>query len=39
MIKEITYKIRMIREGIKILQSRQKSCADNRRRILEFEEG
>lgn len=39
MIKESTYKIRMIREGIKILQSRQKSCADNRRRLLEFEEG
>jgi ribosomal protein L21E len=29
----------MIRENLRIAQSRQKSYADNRRRLLEFKEG
>jgi hypothetical protein len=32
-------KICMIRENLRVAQTRQKSYADNRRRLLEFEEG
>jgi hypothetical protein len=38
-IQETTEKIRLIKEKLKISQSRQKSYADNRMRPLEFEEG
>jgi ribosomal protein L21E len=31
--------VRMIRENLRIAQSRQKSYADTRRRLLEFKEG
>jgi hypothetical protein len=31
--------VRIIRENLRIAQSRQKSYADNRRRLLEFKEG
>ncbi|KAK2449583.1 hypothetical protein QL285_008768 [Trifolium repens] len=39
LIQETTLKIKSIREKMKVAQSRQKSYADRRRRMLEFEEG
>jgi hypothetical protein len=39
LIQEAEEQVRMIRENLRIAQSRQKSYADNRRRPLEFEEG
>jgi hypothetical protein len=38
-IQEVEEQVRMIRENLRIAQTRQKSYADNRRRPLEFEEG
>jgi hypothetical protein len=38
-IQEAEEQVRMIRENLRIAQTRQKSYADNRRRQLEFEEG
>nr|AAR00610.1 putative reverse transcriptase [Oryza sativa Japonica Group] len=38
-IKEAEEKVRLIRERLKVAQSRQKSYADTRRRNLEFKEG
>jgi hypothetical protein len=39
LIQEAKEQVRMIRENLRIAQSRQKSYADNRRRLLEFKEG
>jgi hypothetical protein len=39
LIKEAEEQVRMIRENLRIAQSRQKSYADTRRRLLEFKEG
>jgi transposase InsO family protein len=39
LIQEAEEQVRMIRENLRIAQSRQKSYADNRRRLLEFKEG
>jgi hypothetical protein len=39
LIQEAEEQVRMIRENLRIAQSRQKSYADNRRRLLEFQEG
>ena len=39
LIQEAEEQVRMIRENLRISQSRQKSYADNRRRLLEFKEG
>jgi hypothetical protein len=39
LIQEAEEQVRMIRENLRIAQSRQKSYVDNRRRLLEFEEG
>jgi hypothetical protein len=39
LIQEAEEQVRMIREYLRIAQSRQKSYADNRRRLLEFKEG
>lgn len=36
LVRETTEKVAMIRDSIRIVQSRQKSCADKRRRPLEF---
>jgi hypothetical protein len=38
-IQEAEEQVRMIRENLRTAQSRQKSYADNRRRLLEFKEG
>jgi hypothetical protein len=38
-IQELEEQVRLIRENLRIAQTRQKSYADNRRRQLEFEEG
>jgi hypothetical protein len=39
LVKEAEEQVRMIRENLRITQTRQKSYADNWRRLLEFEEG
>jgi hypothetical protein len=39
LIQEAEEQVRMIRENLRVAQTRQKSYADNRRRPLEFEEG
>jgi hypothetical protein len=39
LIQKAEEQVRMIRENLRIAQSRQKSYADNRRRLLEFKEG
>jgi hypothetical protein len=39
LIQEAKEQVRIIRENLRIAQTRQKSYADNRRRPLEFEEG
>jgi ribosomal protein L21E len=39
LIKEVEEQVRIIRENLRVAQTRQKSYADNRRRPLEFEEG
>jgi hypothetical protein len=39
LIQEAEKQVRIIREKLRIAQTRQKSYADNRRRLLEFEEG
>jgi hypothetical protein len=39
LIQEAKEQVRMIRENLRIAQSRQKSYADTRRRLLEFKEG
>ena len=39
LVKEVEEKVRLIRENMKIAQSRQKSYADKRRRSLTFEVG
>jgi hypothetical protein len=39
LIQEAEEQVRMIRENLRIAQSRQKSYADNRRRLLEFKVG
>ena len=39
MIQEAEELVRIIRENLRVAQTRQKSYADNRRRPLEFEEG
>ena len=39
LVKEAEEKVRLIRENMKIAQSRQKSYADKRRRSLTFEDG
>jgi hypothetical protein len=38
-IQELEEQVRLIRENLRIAQTRQKSYADNRRRQLDFEEG
>jgi hypothetical protein len=38
-IQEVEEQVRMIRENLRTAQSRQKSYADTRRRLLEFKEG
>ena len=38
-VQETTEKIQIIKEMLKTAQDRQKSCANQRRRALEFEEG
>jgi hypothetical protein len=39
LIQEAEEQVRIIRENLRVDQTRQKSYADNRRRPLEFEEG
>jgi hypothetical protein len=39
LIPEVGEQVRIIRENLRVAQTRQKSYADNRRRPLEFEEG
>jgi hypothetical protein len=39
LIQEEEEQVRIIRENLRVAQTRQKSYADNRRRPLEFEEG
>jgi hypothetical protein len=39
LIQEAEEQVQMVRENLRIAQSRQKSYADNRRRLLEFKEG
>ena len=39
LIQEAEEQVRIIRENLRVAQTRQKSFADNRRRPLEFEEG
>ena len=39
LIQEAKEQVRLIREDLRVAQTRQKSYADNRRRPLEFEEG
>jgi hypothetical protein len=39
LIQEVEEQVRIIRENLRIAQTRKKSYADNRRRPLEFEEG
>jgi hypothetical protein len=39
LIQEVEEQVRIIRENLRVAQTRQKSYADNRRRPLEFEEG
>jgi hypothetical protein len=38
-IQEAEEQVRIIRENLRVAQTRQKSYADNRRRPLKFEEG
>jgi hypothetical protein len=38
-LKETEKQVRMVRENLRVMQSRQKSCADHRRRELSFEVG
>jgi hypothetical protein len=38
-MQEAGEQVRIIRENLKVAQTRQKSYADNRRGLLEFEEG
>jgi hypothetical protein len=38
-IQEAEEQVRIIRENLRVAQTRQKSYADKQRRILEFEEG
>jgi hypothetical protein len=38
-LKEAEKQVRMVRENLRVTQSRQKSCADHRRRELSFEVG
>jgi hypothetical protein len=39
LIQEAEEQVRIIRENLRVAQTRQKSYADNRRRLLEFKEG
>jgi hypothetical protein len=39
LIQEVEEQVRIIRENLRVAQTRQKSYADNRRRPLEFKEG
>jgi hypothetical protein len=39
LIQEAEEQVRIIRENLRVAQTRRKSYADNRRRPLEFEEG
>jgi hypothetical protein len=39
LIQEAEEQVRIIRENLRVAQTRQKSYVDNRRRPLEFEEG
>jgi hypothetical protein len=39
LIQEVEEQVRIIRENLRVAQTRQKSYADNRRRPMEFEEG
>jgi hypothetical protein len=39
LIQEVVEQVRIIRENLRVAQTRQKSYANNRRRPLEFEEG
>jgi hypothetical protein len=39
LIQEVEEQVRIIRENLRVAQTRQKSYADNRRRPLEFEDG
>jgi hypothetical protein len=39
LIQEADEQVRIIRENLRVAQTRQKSYADNRRRPLEFEKG
>jgi hypothetical protein len=39
LIQEAEDQVRIIRENLRVAQTRQKSYADNRRRLLEFKEG
>jgi hypothetical protein len=39
LIQEAKEQVRIIREDLRVAQTRQKSYADNRRRPLEFEKG
>jgi hypothetical protein len=39
LIQEVEEQVCIIRENLRVAQTRQKSYADNRRRALEFEEG
>jgi hypothetical protein len=39
LIQEVEEQVRIIRQNLRVAQTRQKSYADNRRRPLEFEEG
>jgi hypothetical protein len=39
LIQEVEEQVRIIRENLRVTQTRQKSYADNRRRLLEFKEG
>jgi hypothetical protein len=39
LIQEVEEQVHIIRENLRVAQTRQKSYADNRRRPLEFEEG
>jgi hypothetical protein len=39
LIQEAEEQVSIIRENLRVVQTRQKSYADNRRRLLEFKEG
>jgi hypothetical protein len=38
-LQEVEKQVHMVRENLRVAQSRQKSCADHRRRELSFEVG